>query len=311
MTEKPFISVIIPVYNEPSIAGCIRSLLEQDYPAERFEILVIDNNSTDSTPQVLLQFKDTIVLLSEKKQGSYAARNKGLTKARGSILAFTDADCLQHKDWLSNIAESFQLNQINNIAAVQGMSVGVGENILARFINQQNIRNIYKKRQSDGFLTSLNTRNCAIRKEWLTNLKFDDTFLYWGDFMLGQDIVRNGGRIILNEAMINEHRNIRSMRRYIRKNCHIGSALCNSLLIKPQVLKQYLPFLAPVFQSDFSLRKKSMTLLRLGRSVVKFYYSSFLKNESHALDSLQNINALSFSWGLNRMYSLNKAAVEL
>ncbi|MCU0290241.1 MAG: glycosyltransferase family 2 protein [Acidobacteria bacterium] len=308
MKEKPFISVIIPVYNDPRISSCILSLLEQDYPADRFEILVIDNNSTDSTPGILRQYKDRIILLSENKQGSYAARNKGLQYAKGSIYSFTDADCIQPGDWLSKISESFR---DDTISAVQGITYGINSNTLSRFICHLNISNIYKKRQKDGFLMSLNTRNCAVKKNETKTMRFDDTFLYWGDFIMGQEIVQNKGKIRLNEELINSHCNIRSMRKYIGKNIHVGESLCRSLQAKPLALKHYLSFLVPIFNPDFNPGMKLKTLAKIGHNIMKFYYNSLLGNEESALESLQHINALSFSWGLNCIYSHQASSLDV
>lgn len=99
----PFVSVIAPVYNDSTHIGTtIEALLHQTYPSERYEIIVVDNGSTDSTPDLLKKYSDSIVLLEEtENRGSYAARNRGIKKARGEVLAFTDSDCRPFPNWLS------------------------------------------------------------------------------------------------------------------------------------------------------------------------------------------------------------------
>ncbi len=97
----PFVSVIVPVFNDPErIALCVEALLTQTYPHERYEIVVIDNGSTDATCSVIQRYGVTL-LVEDQKQSSYAARNKGLHHARGEILAFTDSDCIPASDWLA------------------------------------------------------------------------------------------------------------------------------------------------------------------------------------------------------------------
>jgi glycosyltransferase involved in cell wall biosynthesis len=96
----PFVSVIIPVWNSPElIQKCLRAVTAQTYPADRFEVLVVDNASTDATVAAIAAFP-RVTLLSEPQPGSYHARNAGLGAARGAYVAFTDADCIPAENWL-------------------------------------------------------------------------------------------------------------------------------------------------------------------------------------------------------------------
>jgi len=98
-------SIIVPFHNEASrIDRCIRSLLSLDYPTDRFEILMIDNNSTDESAAIVERYPQ-VRLLRETVQGDFAARNRGLAEARGEIIAFTDSDTAPHPDWLLRIVE--------------------------------------------------------------------------------------------------------------------------------------------------------------------------------------------------------------
>lgn len=99
--EPPFISVIIPVYNGTDIiATCLDSLLQVDYPTDRFEIMVVDNNSADDTAAVVATYPGVILLHQTAIQSSYASRNEAIRQARGELLAFTDADCVIDRNWL-------------------------------------------------------------------------------------------------------------------------------------------------------------------------------------------------------------------
>jgi glycosyltransferase involved in cell wall biosynthesis len=99
------ISVIIPAFNEEKFLGnCLLSLKEQDF--KDFEIIVVDNNSTDKTAEIAKKFG--AILVSEKKQGVAFARNKGAKIAEGEILVFTDADTILPKNWLSRIQKEFE-----------------------------------------------------------------------------------------------------------------------------------------------------------------------------------------------------------
>ncbi len=108
-SSTPKISVLVPVYNDIDRVGlCIEKLQAIDYPASCYEVIIIDNGSTDGTYEYLQQLmegiaSDTFRLLQCLTPGSYAARNKGLQVASGEYVAFTDSDCLVSTEWLTNL----------------------------------------------------------------------------------------------------------------------------------------------------------------------------------------------------------------
>ena len=101
MSIKPyFVSVIIPVHNDSSrLITCLKSLQLQTYDRDLYEVIVVDNNSTEDIQAVVQQYSFARYT-QESKQGSYAARNKGISLAKGEILAFTDSDCIPAADWI-------------------------------------------------------------------------------------------------------------------------------------------------------------------------------------------------------------------
>jgi glycosyltransferase involved in cell wall biosynthesis len=97
----PLISVILPVYNRASwVARAIDSVLSQTY--QNFELLVIDDGSTDDTSQVLESYGSRLKVLKQAHAGAEAARNLGLEYARGEFVAFIDSDDLWYADRLSS-----------------------------------------------------------------------------------------------------------------------------------------------------------------------------------------------------------------
>lgn len=101
LTTQPFVSIIVPVYNGASVIRAnIESLLNQTYPIDRYEIIIVDNGSTDETAAIARSYPRVVVCEESTIQGSYAARNKALEIARGEIIAFTDVDCIAHQAWI-------------------------------------------------------------------------------------------------------------------------------------------------------------------------------------------------------------------
>lgn len=97
------ISVVVPFYNSQRyIEDCIQALLAQTYSSRLYEVIMVDNNSTDGSAAVVRKYP-RIKLLSEQKQGAYAARNRGVAASQGKIIAFTDPDCVPSSDWLKQI----------------------------------------------------------------------------------------------------------------------------------------------------------------------------------------------------------------
>jgi glycosyltransferase involved in cell wall biosynthesis len=107
MTELPFVSVIVPTLNRGDmVASLIDSLVEQTYPADRFEVIVVDNGSEDGTKpwacrvSGTLPFRFRFLSNSTSFRVPAQSRNLGLAVASGEIVAFTDSDCLVSRDWL-------------------------------------------------------------------------------------------------------------------------------------------------------------------------------------------------------------------
>jgi len=96
------VSIIIPVYNgEKFIQRAIRSVVDQNFPRKQFEIIVVDDGSTDNTLDIIQPFKDTIrIMRHEKNMGLATSRNTGIKAARGQYVVNLDADDYLHQDFL-------------------------------------------------------------------------------------------------------------------------------------------------------------------------------------------------------------------
>lgn len=111
MTEKPFVSVIIPTYNRSGLLKqTVDSFLAQTYPADRWEMILVDNASTDDTKQVIEEIaarEANVKGLTEINRGAHHARNSGALASRGDILYFTDDDMIAEPDLLETIVTGF------------------------------------------------------------------------------------------------------------------------------------------------------------------------------------------------------------
>jgi len=106
--ELPLVSIIIPVKDRAEdLRNCLGSLARLDYPAERREVIVVDDGSSDATPQVARELGAVLVASGAVGGGPAAARNKGAAVARGEILAFIDSDCTASPRWLRELLPVF------------------------------------------------------------------------------------------------------------------------------------------------------------------------------------------------------------
>jgi glycosyltransferase involved in cell wall biosynthesis len=97
----PAVSVVVPVRNGgEQIETLLRALARQTLSRERFEVIVVDDRSTDDTPERVRRSGVARLVVAPVRGGSYAARNLGIGEARGEVLAFTDGDCIPAPDWL-------------------------------------------------------------------------------------------------------------------------------------------------------------------------------------------------------------------
>lgn len=105
MSARLSVSVVVPFFNsERYLAACIESLLAQENVGGPFEILLVDNRSTDASASIAARYPG-VTVLEESTPGAYAARNAGIRRAVATVIAFTDADCVAYPDWLRSILD--------------------------------------------------------------------------------------------------------------------------------------------------------------------------------------------------------------
>ncbi|WP_236584221.1 MULTISPECIES: glycosyltransferase family A protein [unclassified Nitratiruptor] len=173
---SPLFSVIIPVYNRANvIKRAIESVLHQTY--KDFELIVVDDGSTDETPKILEQYP--IQVIRQENRGVSAARNSGIKAAKGKIIAFLDSDDEWKKNHLETHAEFFEKNPDYTIHQTDEIWIRNG-----KFLNK---KKIHQKKSGYIFYDSLHLclispSAVAIKKEL-----FDEVGLFREDFEVCED----------------------------------------------------------------------------------------------------------------------------
>jgi glycosyltransferase involved in cell wall biosynthesis len=122
------VSVVVPVFNEERhIAGLLASLLDQEYPSDRFEILVVDGGSTDGTVEIVKRVGEThsnLLLLENPRRLSSSGRNVGARAAKGDVVLFVDGHCeIPDELLLRNLSALFQKTSADVICRPQPLQV--------------------------------------------------------------------------------------------------------------------------------------------------------------------------------------------
>jgi len=115
--ELPFVSVIIPAYNEEnSIAKTIELILKSDYPKELFEVLVVDDGSKDKTFEIAKKYaNDRVKVFSKKNGGKGSALNLGIKEAKGEIIFTLDADTFAAPESMKNMVRYFKNTRVMSV----------------------------------------------------------------------------------------------------------------------------------------------------------------------------------------------------
>jgi glycosyltransferase involved in cell wall biosynthesis len=138
MRWEPLVSIVVPCYNvERSIARCAQSLLALSYSREKFEIIFVDDGSTDLTGTILKQYQDQLnvqVIRHSSNRGLAASRNTGILQASDSeVVCFLDGDMVVFPDWLNNMLNVLQQDNVIGVVGDSCLPRGIKPNSLDRY----------------------------------------------------------------------------------------------------------------------------------------------------------------------------------
>ncbi len=157
------ISVIVPCRNgEAYIRQCLQALLAQSLPRHRYEVIVVDDGSTDRSSERVREHA-SVRLLEVPPGGSYTARNAGVRAARGRILAFTDSDCVVCPTWLAQIVEAMEGSGVQVVLGARRFAAeSIGLEVLADY-EMEKARYVFSRRDPRVYYGY--TNNMAVRRE--------------------------------------------------------------------------------------------------------------------------------------------------
>lgn len=246
-------SIIVPAYNSRgTIASCLEALLHQSVPPSEYEVIVVDDGSTDGTEEIVREYD--VTYLPQPHRGPAAARNLGVARAAGDIVLFTDADCEPAADWLAEMLHPFA---DPDVAGVKGTYRTRQREVVAR-LAQCEFEERYDRLERLASTDFVDSHAAAFRVRALRKVGgYDPAFPHANneDVDLSYRLARAGYRLRFNRRAVVYHRHPADWWAYLRLKAgrghwrmvvyrlHPGKALHDSYtpqLLKLQVLLVYL-----------------------------------------------------------------------
>ncbi|HWO31055.1 MAG TPA: glycosyltransferase, partial [Candidatus Acidoferrum sp.] len=164
------VSIIIPTFNGASrIGNCLDALLNQRVGRDA-EILVVNDGSTDNTADVVARYSG-VRLITQSNAGPAAARNRGALEARGTIILFTDDDCVPKPEWLAAMTAPFS---DPSVVGAKGIYRTRQRSLAARFV-QIEYEDKYRRMASLPQIDFIDTYSAGFRRDRFLEMNGYDT----------------------------------------------------------------------------------------------------------------------------------------
>ena len=214
------ISVVVPVRNAAAtLDACLAALACQTVPASTYEILVVNDGSTDNTRQLALAH--AVECLDIAPAGPAAARNRGAAQARGELVLFTDGDCAPAPDWIEQLSAPFADAEV---VGARGVYRTRQTSLIARFV-QQEYQDKYDRTAQRATIDFIDTYSAAYRRAvFQANGGFETAFSAPSveDQEFSFRLAEKGYKLVFAPRAVVYHQHDRTLAEYVRRKFWIG-----------------------------------------------------------------------------------------
>lgn len=222
------ISVIIPVFNSIQFLNRLFECLDKNSFIEGDEVIFIDNGSDDGSYEACMSEAEKHPGLFklykyEEKASSYAARNYGIKKAKGDILAFTDSDCKPDADWMITIRENIEPGSV------------LGGRIILDVVEKDNVWEIFDtiahlQSEKNMRANSIATANMVIYRDDFLDVGFFEERFSGGDYVWSNKAAEGGKKLVYAPDMIVHHPTRKTFRDILKKEQRIAYGDGNAMM---------------------------------------------------------------------------------
>jgi glycosyltransferase involved in cell wall biosynthesis len=207
-------SVIIPAYNaEKTLGPCLEALASQTMAPEEYEVIVVDDGSTDGTGDVAAAYY--VHCVYQPNQGPAAARNLGARHAGGKVILFTDSDCIPAPEWIAEMVHPFEDLEV---VAVKGAYKTKQTELAARFA-QMEFEDRYDLLTKSSSIDMIDTYSAAFRRDvFLAMGGFDQSFPVANneDTDFSYRLAAAGCKMVFNPRAVVFHTHRSSLKQYLK-----------------------------------------------------------------------------------------------
>lgn len=245
MQYKYLFSVIVPTYNRvDEIKELLQSLTKQILPKEKFEVIIVDDGSTDNTLEYLAQYQNesgvNLRVLKQVHKGPGEARNLGMANADGKYMLFIDSDCIADPNWLQAYSDAVSVQDAAGFGgpdAVLDSFSPVQKAIdysMTSFITTGGIRGHSKKKISKYYPRSF---NMGIRHDVYDKIGGMNKLRHGQDIEFSHRIISVGEPVIKVDGAVVYHKRRMSIRKFFRQVYNWGAARINLYKIDKKMLE--------------------------------------------------------------------------
>ncbi|NLF64275.1 MAG: glycosyltransferase [Chloroflexi bacterium] len=217
-SSLPLASVVVPAHNAgDGITRCVRALRQQTIDPACYEIIVVDDGSTDGTGERAAEAGACVITQPHRNRA--AARNLGLNAARADIVCFTDADCEPREDWLASLLAGMA---DPSVAAIKGTYATRQHSLVARFV-QVEYEDKYDLLLTQPTIDFIDAYSAAYRRDMLlANDGFDEAFQSLEDQELSFRLAARGYKLMFHPDAVVYHQHVATLAAYVRNKFSIA-----------------------------------------------------------------------------------------